>query len=66
MSDHDALCVQNPVNLNAPQVIFRLIVSNCYSDHGMPAEVILSSRLDCFHCTSHTLAQCYLPTHCRC
>ena len=33
------VCVQNPVKLAAPQVTFRLIVSNCYSDHGMPAEV---------------------------
>ena len=31
--------MQNPVNLSTPQVIFRLIVTHCYRDHGMPAEV---------------------------
>lgn len=33
------LVVQNPVKLTDPDITFRLIIANCYSNHGMPDTV---------------------------
>ena len=34
---------QNPVDLVAPDITLRLIVSNCHESHGMPDTVRLTA-----------------------
>ena len=45
---------QNPVKLTDPDIVFRLIIANCYSNHGMPDTVRLDSM------SPHTLLPCLL------
>ncbi len=35
----DCVPLQNPVKLTDPDIVFRLIIANCYSNHGMPDTV---------------------------